>query len=277
MYTRIKAAAISLKPRKWDKAYNADKLESFIRKAARRKPDVIVATEGVFEGYVVMDAIRHPDKRKAMLEIAEPIDGPCVKRFRDLARKLKTCLAFGFAERVGNDIYNTAVFIDQAGRICGKYQKTQLAEGTHASWNFNRIGKKLRAFDTPYGRAGFVICNDRWNPEITRAIVLDGAQYLMICSFGSRRKKQNEAVLARARENGIPIIEANVGVNMIVSKGEVVAYKWGCDKITVAEIDIPARPSPRAARAAERAYLQKQGPEMQRRYRETKRDLKKKR
>jgi predicted amidohydrolase len=266
-----------LKPKKWDKAHNADKLESFFRKAARRNPDVIVATEGVLEGYVVMDAIRHSDKRKAMLDIAEPINGPCVKRFRDLARKLKTCLAFGFAERIGNDVYNTAVFIDQHGRISGKYHKTQLKEGAHASWSFNRIGKTLRAFDTPHGRAGFLICNDRWNPDIARAIVLDGAQYLMICSFGSRRKKQNVTVLARARENGVPIIEANVGVNMIVSKGEVVAYKWGCDQITVAEIDVPAPPSTRAARAAERDYLKKQGPAMQRQYKETMRGLKRKR
>jgi hypothetical protein len=91
----------------------------------------------------------------------------------------------------------------------------------------------------------------------------------MICSYGNRTKRQNQAVLARARENGVPIIEANVGVNMIVSKGEIVAYKWGCDQITVADIEIPAWPSPRAARKAEETYLKRQGPEMRRRYRAT--------
>ena len=79
--------------------------------------------------------------------------------------------------------------------------------------------------------------------------MLDGAQYILIPSFGSKSKGQNETVLARARENGVPIVEANVGVNMIVSKGEVVAYAWGNDRITTATIDIPAPASTEAARA----------------------------
>ena len=269
MYESVKVAAISLKPRKWDKPGNADKVEAFFVEAAREKPRVILATEGVLEGYVVMDVIEHPEKAAAMLEIAEPIDGPYIQRFQRLARSLKTCLAFGFAERVGRQVYNAAVFIDQSGDIRGTYHKTQLAEGTHPSWSFNRIGKELRAFDTPVGRAAFVICNDRWNPLIVRTLVLDGAQVIFIPSYGSKGAGQNENVLARARENGVPIVEANVGMNLIVSKGEVAAYKWGNDQITTAVIDIPAPPSTEAARRSERQYLRAQGPEMKKRYQKT--------
>ena len=84
-----------------------------------------------------------------MLAVAEPIDGPYIQRFQYLARELRTCLCFGFAELIGNDVYNAAIFIDSDGEICGKYHKTQFAEGTHPSCNFNRIGATLRAFDTP--------------------------------------------------------------------------------------------------------------------------------
>ena len=104
---------------------------------------------------------------------------------------------------------------------------------------------------------------------IVRTLVLDGAQYIMIPSFGSKSKGQNETVLARARENGVPIVEANVGVNMIVSKGEVVAYAWGNDRITTATIDIPEPASTEAARAFESEYMGLQGPEMAQRYQET--------
>ena len=154
MYTSIRAAAISIKPRKWDKAHNANKLETFFRKAASQpeKPDLILATEGVLEGYTVMDVIEGRRQSKELLEIAEPINGPCIKRFRTLARTLKTCLAFGFAERVGGDVYNCALFIDSSGRICGTHHKVQLAEGTHKTWFFNRVGSTVRAFDTPLGR-----------------------------------------------------------------------------------------------------------------------------
>ena len=269
MYNSVEVAAISLKPAKWDKAANADKMEAFFAQAAKTKPNVILTTEGVLEGYVVMDVIYNPEKAEAMFEIAEPIDGPYIRRFQRLAKNLQTCLCFGFAERLGDDVYNCGVFIDDNGEICGRYHKTQLAEGAHPSWNFNRIGSTLRAFDTPVGRAGIVICNDRWNPLITRTLVLDGASLILIPSYGSKRKNQNETVLARARENGIPIVEANVGMNLIISKGEIVTYKWGNDQISSAVIDIPVPPSREMARFSEQEYLKSQAPEMEKRYKRT--------
>ncbi|MAE64628.1 MAG: hypothetical protein CMJ18_10210 [Phycisphaeraceae bacterium] len=269
MYRQIKVAAISAKPRKWDKPGNADKLEQFFRRASRTKADLIVAPEAMLDGYVAMEVIGDAQKAAAMRELAEPINGPCIKRFQKLAGQLGRCLVFGFTERSGRNLYNTAIFLDQRGRVCGRHRKTHLYEGSDATWWFNRIGRTLRAFDTPFGRAGMIICAERWNPDIARALVLDGAQMLIIPSFGDRSKAQNETVLARARENGVPIVEASVGVNMIVSKGEMVAYKWGADEITTATIDIPFPPSARAARKAERAYLKWQGPEMSRRYRRT--------
>ena len=269
MVTSFKATAISFKPKKWDKAHNADRIEALFRQATAHGPDLIVTTEGALEGYVVMDVIEDPNRATDMLEVAEPIDGPYIHRFRRLAQELRTCLCFGFAERIGNDVFNATVFIDGKGDICGKYHKTQLAEGAHSSWRFNRVGRTLKAFDTPVGRVGVLICNDRWNPMIARTLVLDGAQLLLITSYGSKKREQNAAVLARARENGVPIVEANVGMNLIVSKGEIVAYQWGNDQITTATIEVPAMPSTAAARAYEEEYLGLQGPEMERRYRET--------
>ena len=190
-----------------------------------------------------MDVIEHPEKVPAMLDIAEPLDGPYIRRFQALAQELRTCLCFGFAERIDDEVYNSAIFIDQEGTIRGRYHKTQFAEGTHESWDFNRIGRQIRAFDTPLGRAGMLICADRWNPMIARTLALDGAQLLLIVSYGSRSKAQNETVLARARENGLPIVEANVGMNLLISKGEVAAYKWGVDRITTAVVEIPTPPS----------------------------------
>ena len=171
MYTSIKVSAISIKPKKWDKACNADKVEACFREAAEGKPSLILATEGVLEGYVVMEVVKDPGLAEAMPDIAEPIDGPYISRFRRLARTLGTCLCFGFAERVGHEVYNSAIFIDQEGEMRGKYHMAQLAEGTHVTWHFNRVGRGLRAFDTPIGRVGIVICNDRWNPMVPRALV----------------------------------------------------------------------------------------------------------
>ncbi len=269
MYESVEVAAISFRPAKWDKAGNADRMEELFVRAAQKKPRLILTTEGALEGYVVMDVVEGRATAEALLDAAEPIDGPYIRRFQQLARTLNTCLAFGFAERIGDEAFNCALFLDQDGEICGRYHKVQLAEGTHPSWQFNRVGHRLRAFDTPIGRAGFVICNDRWNPDIVRALVLDGARIILIPSYGAKTKRQNQAVLARARENGVPIVEANVGMNLIISKGEICAYQWGNDQITYGIVDIPAAPGAETARQAEQDYLGAQTPEMERRYQRT--------
>jgi predicted amidohydrolase len=150
---------------------------------------------------------------------------------------------FCFAEKIARDVFNSALFIDNTGRIRGRYHKMLTGKGTHPSWWYQRLGAKSRAFNTPFGRAGFLICNDRWNADLARIPVLDGARLLLICSYGNRARRQDAAVIARARENGVPVVEANVGVSLIVSKGEAVACARRMTGVTVAPIAIPLPPS----------------------------------
>ena len=122
-----------------------------------------------------------------------------------------------------------------------------------------------RAFSTPFGRCGMMICNDRWNSDLARIPVLDGARYLLIPSFGSRSKKQDLAVLARARENGVAIVEANVGVTLIISKGEVVKLSRKEDTITYGSIDVPLPPSRQSRNIHEGEFLEWRSEEMPKR------------
>ncbi len=266
MFQEVTAAAISFVPEKFGLQGNADRLEEMFRKAAGGGAQLAVAPEGVLEGYVVSPIISGEQPAERMKEVALTMRSPVIGRFRELARELKICLAFGLAERIGRNVFNCALFIDQTGRIRGKYHKMQLAEGSHRSWWFNRLGKKSRACNTPFGRCGFLICNDRWNTDIARIPVLDGAQYLLIPSFGSRSKEQDKAVLARARENGVPIVEANVGVTLIVSKGEIVSLSRRETAVTFGTIEVPAAVSPANRDRHERAFLRWRKSEMPRRY-----------
>ena len=111
---------------------------------------------------------------------------------------------------------------------------------------------------------------------VAHTLVLDGARVLLIPSAGLKAKRQNQAVLARARENGVPIVQAYFGLSLIVSKGEMVAYKWGSDQITVGVVDVPERPSRLAARACEKELLQWRDREMEKRYSNTMEGLAKK-
>ena len=268
MYQSVAVAAISFRPKKFDLAGNADRLEAAFRAAAAGGAQLALAPEGVLEGYVVMELINGEEPEERMRDVAVATRGPVVGRFRSLARELGVCLAFGLAERIGDDVYNCAVFIDHRGCLRGKYHKMQLAEGYHPSWWYNRLGGQARAFATPFGRCGFLICNDRWNPDIARILALDGAQYLLIPSFGSRAKAQDHAVLARARENGVALVEANVGVTLVISKGEIVALSRRVNDITYATLEVPAPASARNRDAQERDFLRWRQTEMRHRYRQ---------
>ena len=266
MFEQVDVAAISFVPEKFELQSNADRLEQMFRKAAAGGARLALAPEGILEGYVVNDIISGEVPAARMEEVALTLRSSVIRRFRNLARELDVSLAFGFAERIGRDVFNCAAFIDQAGRLCGKYHKMQLAEGSHRGWWFNRLGRKSRAFTTPLGRCGFLICNDRWNEDIARIPVLDGARYLLIPSYGDMSKNQDRAVLARARENGVPIIEANVGVTLIISKGEIVSLSRRMETVNFASIDIPAAASPANRDRHEHSFLSWRKAEMPRRY-----------
>ena len=275
--TNVRVAAISFVPKKFDLPHNAKRLESLFIQAATNGAKIAVAPEGALEGYVVNEIIAGKASPESMNNLAVPLDSRVVRRFQKLARQYDLCLVFGLAERIGKNVFNCAVFIDNTGKIAGKQHKMQFAEGYHPEWWFNRLAKNNRAFDTPYGRCGIMICNDRWNPMIARIPALDGAQFLIIPSFGSRSKAQDKAVLARAKENNLPIIEANVGVTLIVSENKIAAVDRHEEGITYSNIKIPSRHviKPKERDRAEAEFMEWRKTEMQKRYERTMSRLKK--
>lgn len=262
MYERIRVAALSIKPQKWNKEFNAKKLEHYFIRAANTGVDLVLAPEGFLEGYLVNEIIRDRSLEQKIFDLAEPIDGPYIQKFTKLAAMFNVAICFGFAERKNDGIYNTAIIINQNGDISGTYNKTQFAEGYNKKWRFNRIGKKIRTINTPFGRAGILICNDRSNPRIARTLYMDGAQFFLIPTYGNRGKTQNVSVLARARENGIPIVQANVGLALIIDKGEIIAYSRKMDSILYGEINIPRTPSKTLSSHLEQQYLIEQKEKM---------------
>ena len=269
--TVVKVAAISFVPRKFDLTGNTNRLEAMFRRASAGGARIAVSPEGSLEGYVVNEIISGEARPERMNDVAVRIDDPVIKRFQKLARELKMCLVFGFAERIGDNVFNSAAFISDKGTICGKYHKMQLAEGYHDSWWFNRLGRQSRAFSTPFGRCGILICNDRWNAQLAKIPALDGAQFLVIPSFGSRSVAQDKAVLSRGRENGIPVIEANVGVTLVVSDDRIAAVDRREEGITFSHISIPPERAVdiNERDRVEREFFEWRQKEMQTRYERT--------
>lgn len=239
MWDHVTVAAISFVPRKFDVADNLARLIALVRQAAVASPapDLILAPEGILEGYPVMD-IRSGDvdselmRAVAFTDVSQPII-----ELQQLAAELAVCLAFGYAEAVGSSVHNCAIFIDHTGQICGKYHKLQLAEGHLADGScwYNELGAHGRAFDTPLGRVGFLICNDRWNADLVRLPVLDGAKLLLIPSYGEAGPTNDATVLARARcsnhihnANNQTILASRISQRSNVA--ETAQGKWRCDR-----------------------------------------------
>lgn len=118
----------------------------------------------------------------------------------------------------------------------------------------------------------FLQNNGTGNPDLARLPVLDGASLLLIPSFGSCSAAQDEAVLARARENGVAIVEANVGLLLAVSKGEIVGRADRSDEnalgpeasafMLLTEVEVPAARTEANYMRWERQVKEWRGPAM---------------
>ena len=86
--------------------------------------------------------------------------------------------------------FNTAILVDEAGRITGKYRKIHLpGHSEHEPWRpFQHLEKRyfekgdlgFPVFDAFDGRIGMCICNDRRWPETWRMLGLGGAELVVL-------------------------------------------------------------------------------------------------
>jgi omega-amidase len=116
-------------------------------------------------------------------------------------------------------IYNTAVLINDKGKISGIHKKVHIYDDPHI-----RAGSKFEVYKTPFCKIGIAICWDISCPESIRAMVKKGAM-IIFCpmSWGyedwahhkGEKKKESEKkilkslILTRAFENQVYFIFCN--------------------------------------------------------------------
>lgn len=252
----IRIASCAIMPKKWDKAVNADKMIRFMTDAVQNPTDLIMTPEGCLEGYVINEVIAE-NRGAEMLELAEPEDGPHIGRFRDFCRTHRVNALIGFAERIGDEAYNCALWLDREGETRGKYYKTHLQEGARADWPFNRAGEDIRGFDTEFGRVGVMICFDRRVPEVARCLMLNGARILLVPSYGFFRGV-NDAILAtRAHENQLPLVFCHPQKTAAFDAGgELIVVRELEDAVTHVEVELaPEVPDSHGMRSRRRPEL----------------------
>ena len=100
-------------------------------------------------------------------------------------------LVLGFYERWRHRLHNSAVWLtpqDGEWRVVHVHRKLFLPTyGVFDEGRFVEAGHEVRAFDTRFGRAGLLVCEDAWHSLPPTILALDGAEMLVVPSASPAR------------------------------------------------------------------------------------------
>ena len=212
-------------------------------KAQRPETKLVVFPECANSGYEC------PELYNEMAE--EYPSGESIESMRKAARENELYIAFGFVEKEGNVLYNSAVLIDDKGELLGRYRKAHLVAGMEEE-SFSK-GSEFPVFDTPMGKIGIMICWDSVFPEAARLLTLHGAEIILVPEAVERgiEAEWELALRARAFDNGVYLLSCNhvgtdreltyFGQSSVISPyGEVLAKFDDKEGILYHEIDMDA-------------------------------------
>lgn len=245
---QLHVGIVTMDPVPWDLDGNFQRLEAYVREAVRRRAKLVVAPECVIDGYVCG---ADPDTtHQRMLTVAQTLpDGPYIQRAGQLCRELNIHLVFGFLEREGDALYNACVMLDPKGDVVGRYRKV------HPTNEFSITpGQTLEPFDSPFGKAGFLICNDASIVENFSALSAQQVEILFIPTNGGPRTMVD--FILRAVDTCSWIVVANTASCGIVSpRGAVYLEKREAECVSVQRIDLFDAPRKDGAGLYAPAYM----------------------
>jgi predicted amidohydrolase len=118
------------------------------------------------------------DAGAALTALAEPAGGPSAEAIAAIAARTGVAVLYGYPERDGRRIYNSAQLIDGSGRSIANYRKTHL----YGRWE-RRVftpGDTLVTATVGELKIGILICYDVEFPEAVRALALAGAELVAV-------------------------------------------------------------------------------------------------
>jgi NAD+ synthase (glutamine-hydrolysing) len=184
----IHLVVVQFKPRKGDYALNIARLAGIFSQidSLDPRPDVAVFAETALTGYFVEGGIRDVAMtagafaRDLQAQYASAVTTP---------RTLDVCI--GFYEEWNNAFYNSALYVTLGGDkpvISHVHRKLFLPTyGLFDEERFVDRGFEVRAFDTQWGRAAMLICEDAWHSLTGTVAALDGATMVFVVAASPAR------------------------------------------------------------------------------------------
>jgi (R)-amidase len=216
---------------------NRSKALGFAVQALDQGADVVLFHEELLLGYT-------PDLR----QLAEPVDGPTTRAFRDLLRGTGSLVLYGLTEREGDHFYISAPVVSADG-VIANYRKTHLwwkAEGLRHEPTYYRPGDRLVTFEAKGHQCGVMICYDGDYPEMTRSYANLGCAVTFW--MNNRNSRGHAEVEDLAYRNSIIVATScccgldeagrtcRGGSNITDADGKLLAEIWDREGVILADV-----------------------------------------
>src|SRR5262245_30644654 len=154
---------------------NVEKAAARVAEAAKAGAEVVCLPELYRTPYFCQK------EDQALFDLAEPVPGPSTEALGRAARAAGVTVVVPIFEKRAPGLYhNSAVVLGPDGQVLGLYRKMHIPDDPlfYEKFYFTPGDLGFRAFDTPAGRIGALICWDQWYPEGARLTALRGASVL---------------------------------------------------------------------------------------------------
>lgn len=154
--------------------------------ALEPRPDVLHFPETSLTGYFLEGGVRD------LAVTAGTLAGDLQHDFAQNAPVGVTIdVVIGFYERWRNTLHNSVMYVSLGGAqavIRHVHRKNFLPTyGLFDEARFVEAGRDVRAFDTPWGRAAMLVCEDAWHSITGTIAALDGAEVVFVSSAAPAR------------------------------------------------------------------------------------------
>lgn len=175
--TRLTIGLAQVDCRLGDVEANFERHLAWIERARAAGVDLLVFPELSLTGYRLL----HLTTRVAL-----PPTSPLLERLAEAARPM-TVVA-GFVEESDRGVLHNSAVVLAGGSAAHIHRKLYLPTyGIFQEERFFRAGRRLEIAELPWGKAGVLICEDLWHPELARRLGVGGAKLLIVPSAGPGR------------------------------------------------------------------------------------------
>jgi NAD+ synthase (glutamine-hydrolysing) len=182
----LRLAIAQMRPRKGAYQENLGRLGAVFRAAAAapEPPELIVAPETALTGYFLEGGVRD------LAVTADQLFHDLSCQHRD-AKAPPLDVALGFYEVHQNRLFNAGLYASLGGPDAGVrhvHRKVFLPTyGVFDEERFVEAGRSVQSFDTRWGRAAILICEDVWHSFTPMLAALSGAQLIIVPSASPAR------------------------------------------------------------------------------------------